>query len=107
MLNFIFRCGLYACRSSQNEKTCCVLYGLQLANSIKLEAAPRDVSRVNDQGLLAIAFFLFGIARAWQLVGAREFNLMATVAAMIHRPGGENMHRADGEQPGRADRGEL
>ena len=83
-----------------------VLYGLQLANSIKLEAAPRDVSRVNDQGLLAIAFFLFGIARAWQLVGAREFNLMATVAAMIHRPGGENMHRADGEQPGRADRGE-
>ena len=84
-----------------------VLYGLQLANSIKLEAAPRDVSRVNDQGLLAIAFFLFGIARAWQLVGAREFNLMATVAAMIHRPGGENMHRADGEQPGRADRGEL
>ena len=84
-----------------------VLYGLQLANSIKLEAAPRDVSRVNDQGLLAIAFFLFGIARAWQLVGAREFNLMATVAAMIHRPGDEGMHRADGEQPGRADRGEL
>ena len=79
-----------------------VLYGLQLANSIKLEAAPRDVSRVNDQGLLAIAFFLFGIARAWQLVGAREFNLMATVAAMIHRPGDEGMHRADGEQPGRA-----
>jgi hypothetical protein len=53
-------------------------------------------------GLLAIAFFLFGIARAWQLVGAREFNLMATVAAMIHRPGGESPHRADGEQPGRA-----
>jgi hypothetical protein len=82
-----------------------VLYGLQLANSIKLDAAPRDVSRVSDQGLLAIAFFLFGIARAWQLVGAREFNLMAT-AAMIHRPGGESMHRADGEQPGRAGRGE-
>jgi hypothetical protein len=29
------------------------LYGLQLANSIKLDAAPHDVSRVNDQGLLA------------------------------------------------------
>ena len=80
-----------------------VLYGLQLANSIKLEAAPRDVSRVNDQGLLAIAFFLFGIARAWQLVGARDFNLMSTVAAMVHRPGGAGPHPADGEQPGRAD----
>ena len=82
-----------------------VLYGLQLANSIRLGAA-HNVNGVSNQGLLAIGFFLFGIARAWQLVGAREFNLMATVAAMIHRPGGENMHRADGEQPGRADRGE-
>jgi len=88
-----------------------VLYGLQLANAIKLEAAPHDVSRVNDQGLLAIGFFLFGIARAWQLVGAREFTLASAVAAMIHRPGGEGMdraggdspHRADGERPHRAD----
>jgi hypothetical protein len=78
------------------------LYGLQLVNSIKLDAAPHDVSRVNDQGLLAIGFFLFGIARAWQLVGAREFNLLSTVAAMVHRPGGEPLRRADGEQPGRA-----
>jgi hypothetical protein len=79
-----------------------VLYGLQLANAIKLDAAPHDVSRVNDQGVLAIAFFLFGIARAWQLVGAREFSLASTVAAMIHRPGGESLHRSDGEQQGRA-----
>jgi len=83
-----------------------VLYGLQLANAIKLQAVPRDVSRVNDQGLLAIAFFLFGIARAWQLVGAREFSLMSVVAAMIHRPGGEGLHRAEGEQPCRAGPGE-
>ena len=79
-----------------------VLYGLQLANAIKLEAAPHDVSRISDQGVLAIAFFLFGIARAWQLVGAREFSLVSTVTAMIHRPGGEGLHLADGDQPGRA-----
>jgi len=79
-----------------------VLYGLQLANAIKLQAVPRDVSRVSDQGVLAIAFFLFGIARAWQLVGAREFNVLSAVTAMIHRPGSEGLHRAGGEQPGRA-----
>jgi len=79
-----------------------VLYGLQLANAIKLEAAPHDVGRVSDQGVLAIAFFLFGIARAWQLVGAREFSLVSTVTTMIHRPGGEGLHLADGDQPGRA-----
>ena len=80
-----------------------VLYGLQVANGIKLGAAPRDVNAVDNQGVLAIGFFLFGIARAWQLVGARDFNLMSTVAAMIHRPGGTGLHPADGEQPGRAD----
>ena len=79
-----------------------VLYGLQLANAIKLEAAPHDVGRISDQGVLAIAFFLFGIARAWQLVGAREFSLVSTVTTMIHRPGGEGLHLADGDQPGRA-----
>lgn len=87
-----------------------VLYGLQLANAIKLGAARHDVNGVNNQGLLAIAFFLFGIARAWQLVGAREFSLVSTLAAMIHRTGGEGLHRpgvaglhrAGGEQPERA-----
>jgi hypothetical protein len=79
-----------------------VLYGLQLANAIKLDAAPHNVSRITSQGGLAIAFFLFGIARSWQLVGAREFSLVSTVAAMIHRPGGEGLHVAEGEQPGRA-----
>ena len=81
-----------------------VLYGLQLANSIKLEAAPRDVSRVNDQGLLAIAFFLFGIARAWQLVGAREFGLVSTLASLIHRAADNGPQTAGGDQPRNAGR---
>jgi len=78
------------------------LYGLQLANSIKLNAAPHEVGRITNQGVLAIGFFLFGIARAWQLVGAREFSLVSAMAAMIHRPGGEGLRPADGEQAGRA-----
>ena len=79
-----------------------VLYGLQLANSIKLDAAPHNVNRITSQGGLAIAFFLFGIARSWQLVGARDFNLIGTMAAMVHRPGDEGPHPADGERPGRS-----
>ena len=77
-----------------------VLYGLQLANSIRLGAA-HNVNGVSNQGLLAIGFFLFGIARAWQLVGAREFNLASTVAGMIHRPGRASLHPAEGDRPGR------
>lgn len=62
-----------------------VLYGLQLANAVQLEQTPRKVSLVVNQGVLAVLFFLFGIARSWQLVGAREFGLLATMASMIHR----------------------
>jgi hypothetical protein len=79
-----------------------VLYGLQLANAVGLEHAPHNVGLVVNQGELAIIFFLFGIARAWQLVGAREFGLVTTVASMIHRAAGNGPHHAGGDQPGNA-----
>ncbi len=77
-----------------------VLYGLQLANAVRLERAPREVGLVVNQGELAVCFFLFGIARAWQLVGARDFSLVTAVASMIHRPADNGPHHAGGDQPG-------
>jgi hypothetical protein len=61
------------------------LYGLQLANGIVLASAARDVDLVGNQGMLAVGFFLFAIARAWQLVGARDTGLLSTVASMADR----------------------
>jgi hypothetical protein len=75
-----------------------VLYGLQLANALRLGQEPRRVSLIVNQGELAVAFFLFGIARAWQLVGAREFGLLATMASMIHPAADNGPHRAGGDQ---------
>jgi hypothetical protein len=63
-----------------------VLYGLELVNGIQLNGSPRDLGLVDNQGILSIAFFLFAIARAWQLVGARDTGLLPTVAGMAHRP---------------------
>ena len=79
-----------------------VLYGLQLANALQLGHAPHKVSLVVNQGELAIAFFLFGIARSWQLVGAREFGLASAVALMIHRAADNGPHHPGGDQPGSA-----
>jgi hypothetical protein len=79
-----------------------VLYGLQLANALKLERTPHNVGLVVNQGELAVAFFLFGIARSWQLVGAREFGLVTTVAAMIRRAADDSPHLMGGGQPGNA-----
>jgi hypothetical protein len=62
-----------------------ILYGLQLANGIELSSAPGDMSRLTSLGGLAIAFFLFAITRAWQLVGAWDMSLLSTVAKMSRR----------------------
>ena len=80
-----------------------VLYGLQLANGTQLEGA-RDLGAVDNQGLLSIFFFLFAIARAWQLVGARDTGLISTVAGMAQRQGNKGHHPTAGHQDPAADR---
>jgi hypothetical protein len=86
-----------------------VLYGLQLANAVQLEGSPHTVSGVSRQGALAILFFLFGIARSWQLVGARGVSFGSTVTEVIHgsarparspAPGDEEREGRPGGEPG-------
>jgi len=48
------------------------------------------VSGISRQGGLAILFFIFGIARSWPLVGARNVSLATTVTAVIQRPAGRS-----------------
>jgi hypothetical protein len=63
-----------------------LLYVLQLANAVLLAGTPRDVNAVARQGGLAILFFLFSIARSWQLVGARNVSLVSSVTEVIRGP---------------------
>jgi hypothetical protein len=79
-----------------------VLYGLQLAGAIQLDGSPHDVSDVTQQGVLLIGFFIFGIARSWQLVGARNVSLTSTVAAVIHRSASESMRGGKAGSAGNA-----
>jgi hypothetical protein len=71
-----------------------VLYILQLANAAQINGSPHDVGGVSRQGGLAILFFLFGIARSWQLVGARNISLASTVTAMLQRSAGQDQPAA-------------
>lgn len=76
-----------------------VLYALELAYGVQLDASPRDQNQVGNLGTLAIFFYLFAVARAWQLVGARDTGLLSRVAEMVQRhPGDPPEQRA-----GRAD----
>jgi len=81
-----------------------VLYGLQGANAVQLEHTPHRVGLIANQGVLAVLFFLFGIARSWQLVGAREFGLVSTLASLIHRAADNGPQTAGGDQPRNAGR---
>ena len=75
-----------------------VLYGLQLASALQLDGSPRKVSDIGRLGALLIGFFLFGIARSWQLVGAREFGLVTAMASMVHRAADNGPHSAGADQ---------
>lgn len=77
-----------------------VLYALQLANAVQLNGSPHDVTAVARQGGLAIVFFVFGIARSWQLVGARNVSLASTVTAVIQRPAGPARDEPDSSDGG-------
>ena len=61
------------------------LYGLQLANGLRLEGAPHDTSQIGNLGGLTIGFFAFAIARAWELVGLRDSSLLAAMAGLAHQ----------------------
>jgi hypothetical protein len=56
-----------------------------------------DVSGIDRQGGLAILFFLFGIARSWQLVGARAMGLTPAVTTVIQRPSSQGPPQGGGD----------
>jgi hypothetical protein len=79
-----------------------VLYGLQLASGIALAGSPRSAGTISQAGSLSVIFFIYAIARAWQLVGARDTSFLPTVAGLavthLHHPGA---HPADPPAEGR------
>jgi amino acid transporter len=64
------------------------LYCLELTCAIQLKLSPRNANAVNNLGTLAILFFVFAIARAWQLVGARDTGLLSAVTELAERQAG-------------------
>lgn len=77
------------------------LYGLELVYGILLNASPRDVNQVGNLGTLAIFFYLFAIARAWQMVGARDTGLLSTAAEMAQRRVGHALQLGHADRAGK------
>jgi hypothetical protein len=77
-----------------------VLYALQLANGIGIEVSPGDPRRITSQAVLSIVFFVFAIARSWQLVGVPDAELIRALTEMTRRLARPDPSR---DQPGNGD----
>jgi hypothetical protein len=52
-----------------------LLYGFELYYAIRLAATPHDVQSLYDLTTILIVIYLYGIARAWDLMETRQFHL--------------------------------
>ena len=60
-----------------------VIYGFQLRYGIKLQNTPGDLSALRTVAGLMLGLLAVGIARSWELLGARDLGLLD----VIRRPG--------------------
>ena len=64
-----------------------LVFAYEVVVGVQLARAPHDVGLVRSVCVLMIALFLVGIARAWQLIGARDAGLFAEVGRSIRARG--------------------
>ncbi len=60
-----------------------LVYVVQFGTALTLANSPHDQAGVRELAILTVVFFLIGIARAWQLVGARETGLLHVVRELV------------------------
>ena len=80
------------------------LYALQLANGIALDGAPGSSSRLSSQCALSVMFFVFAIARAWELTGASDRHLLPVIAGITPGTATPPADRAESQQQANTDR---
>ena len=54
---------------------CLVIFSFEIVYALRLVVAPGDLSALSDLTTWLVIIYLYGIARAWDLVGARQFHL--------------------------------
>jgi hypothetical protein len=69
-----------------------VTFVIQLIEGLDVNANPADSGAVNTIAILAVACFLIGIARAWELIGGPSIGIAHEVTALVR-------HKDDAEDP--------
>jgi hypothetical protein len=72
-----------------------VLYGFETYSAIHLLQSPTDSSALNALADLLIIIAIFGIARAWELVGIRQFHVQDWLSSLGTTKKRENASHAN------------
>ena len=62
-----------------------VLFGFELFYAIQLDRAPGDSSTLYHLATLLVLIDLYGIARAWDLVGVRQFHIREVLSPLLSK----------------------
>jgi hypothetical protein len=60
-----------------------VIFGFEIFYARRLVVAPGDLSALYDLTTLLVIIYLYGIARAWDLVGARQFHIQEMFTPLV------------------------
>ncbi len=60
-----------------------VMYGFEIFYGIRLARNAEDSSALHDLSTLLVLISIYGIARAWDLVGVRQFHVRDVVSSLI------------------------
>jgi hypothetical protein len=66
-----------------------VIFSIELFYAIHLVIAPGDTSSLSSLAILLVVIYLYGIARAWDLVGVRQFHIQEMFTPLIPKGIGE------------------
>lgn len=71
-----------------------LIYGFELFYAIRLTTIPQDLPTLYSLTTLLVVIYLYGIARAWDLVGTRQFHLRDALIPLVPRRIRENFFDA-------------
>lgn len=73
------------------------LYGYELVNAITLLRTPADVAAVYNVAGLLLGVYVYGVARAWQLLGANQRGVLSLIVPWLHHEA--QARKTDGAAP--------
>jgi hypothetical protein len=62
-----------------------LIFGFELAYGIRLSHMPTDLDALESLTTLLIIIYLYGIARAWDLLGARQFHVQEILLSLTQK----------------------